>query len=48
MKIKHLLSIKDLSVNEIENLLKEANNFLNKNKIQNRKCGNRYQSIKNQ
>ena len=35
MKIKHLLSIKDLSVNEIENLLKDANNFLNKKKIQN-------------
>ena len=35
MKIKHLLSIKDLSVNEIENILNDANNFLNKKKIQN-------------
>ncbi len=36
MKIKHLLSIKDLSVKDIEILLKEANNFLNKKKIENK------------
>ena len=33
MKSNHLLSIKDLSVNEIESILKLANNFLNKKKI---------------
>jgi len=35
MKSKHLLSIKDLSVNEIEGILKLANNFLNKKQISN-------------
>ncbi len=33
MKTKHLLSIKDLSVKEIEKILKDANNFLNNKKI---------------
>ena len=33
MKTKHLLSIKDLSVKEIESILNDANNFLNKKKI---------------
>ena len=33
MNIKHLLSIKDLSVAEIEDILKVANNFLNKKQI---------------
>ena len=33
MNIKHLLSIKDLSVTEIEDILKVANNFLNKKQI---------------
>ncbi|PPR26688.1 MAG: Aspartate carbamoyltransferase [Alphaproteobacteria bacterium MarineAlpha9_Bin4] len=36
MKTKHLLSIKDLSVNEIKNILNDANNFLNKKSIQNK------------
>ena len=35
MKSKHLLSIKDLSVNEIEGILKLANNFLNKKQMPN-------------
>ena len=30
MKNKHLLSIKDLSVKDIEGILKDANKFLNK------------------
>ncbi|PPR24976.1 MAG: hypothetical protein CFH34_01633, partial [Alphaproteobacteria bacterium MarineAlpha9_Bin4] len=34
MKTKHLLSIKDLSVNEIKNILSDANDFLNKKIIQ--------------
>ncbi len=33
MNTKHLLSIKDLSVTEIEGILKVANNFLNKKQI---------------
>ncbi len=33
MQTKHLLSIKDLSVDEIKEILKDANNFLNKKKI---------------
>ena len=33
MNSKHLLSIKDLSVTEIESILKVANNFLNKKQI---------------
>ncbi|MBF96629.1 MAG: aspartate carbamoyltransferase catalytic subunit [Pelagibacterales bacterium] len=36
MKTKHLLSIKDLSVNEIKNILSDANDFLNKKSIQNK------------
>ena len=32
MKTKHLLSIKDLSVKEIESILNDANKFLNKKK----------------
>ena len=32
MKTKHLLSIKDLSVKEIEGILNDANKFLNKKK----------------
>ena len=35
MQTKHLLSIKDLSVDEIKEILKDANNFLNKKKISN-------------
>ena len=33
MQTKHLLSIKDLSVDEIKEILKDANNLLNKKKI---------------
>ena len=35
MQTKHLLSIKDLSVDEIKEILKDANNLLNKKKISN-------------
>ena len=35
MQTKHLLSIKDLSVGEIKEILKDANNLLNKKKISN-------------
>ena len=35
MKNKHLLSIKDLSVKDIEDILNDANKFLNKKKYPN-------------